>query len=64
MAVRPCNDVFSLPDPAYGQHRLRLGEIGIFVEQLMNALNRDAENLRHLWHAHEILCHLGKLANS
>src|SRR5664280_804522 len=29
MALGPCDDVFSLPDPAYGQHRFRLGEIRI-----------------------------------
>src|SRR5664280_1196223 len=29
MTLGPCDDVFSLPDPAYGQHRFRLGEIRI-----------------------------------
>ena len=63
MALGPCNDVRSFPDPAYGQHCFRLWEIGMCVKQLMNTLVRDTENLSHFRHAHKILCHIGNLAN-
>jgi hypothetical protein len=29
MTLGPCDDVFSLPDPAYGEDCFRLGEIRI-----------------------------------
>ena len=65
MTFRPCEDVFSLPDPTYGQHCFRFGEIGIGTNQLVNALTRDAQNLSHFRHVHEILRHMGEnLANT
>ena len=64
MTLGPPDDVLPLPDPTYGEHCFRLREVGVGVEQLVDALNRDAENLRHFWHAHEILCHVGNLANT
>ena len=64
VTLRPPDDVLPLPDPTYGEHCFRLGEVGIGVEQLVYALDGDAENLRHFWHAHEILCQIRILTNA
>jgi hypothetical protein len=38
MTLSPSDNVFPLPDPAHGQHRLWFGEISVRLEQLVNPL--------------------------
>ena len=64
MTLSPRNDVFSFPDPTHGQDCFWLGKIGIGTNQLVDALTRNAQNLSHFGHVHEILRHDGNLANT